>query len=63
MNAKPFCCARARLTGDTVRDLIDALRLLDPDLKTTVQDVYVHNDYTHGRCGDRRLLKFYQRGS
>ncbi len=31
--------SRARLAGPTVRDLIDALRLLDPDTKTDIEEV------------------------
>lgn len=62
MNANPIPLTRARLAGDTVRDLIDALRLLDPDLKTDVLDVRVGTKYTLAGQ-DRRLLKFYQRGS
>ncbi len=48
---KPYApLSRTQLAGPTVRDLIDALRLLDPDTKTSITEV-------HSECeGDRRLV-------
>lgn len=43
--------SRARLAGPTVRDLIDALRLLDPDTKTSITEVHVECE-----GGYRRLV-------
>lgn len=38
MNDKPYLL-RARVAGDTIRDLIEALQQLDPDLKHGVEEV------------------------
>ena len=35
----PYLLLRARVAGDTIRDLIEALQQLDPDLKHDVQVV------------------------
>lgn len=37
-DAKPYLL-RARVAGDTIRDLIEALQQLDPDLKHGVEEV------------------------
>lgn len=45
MSDKPYLL-RARVAGDTIRDLIEALQQLDPDLKHGVEEVVRIN----GRC-------------
>lgn len=39
---------RARVTGDTIRDLIEALQQLDPDLKHGVEEVSRGNGRVDG---------------
>jgi len=52
----PRRLSRARLAGPTVRDLIDALRLLDPDTKTSVTEVRAADpEYAFGGGGRRTL--------
>lgn len=44
---------RARVAGDTIRDLIEALQQLDPDLKHGVEEVVRIN----GRCDLRQVAQ------
>lgn len=48
---KPYLL-RARVAGDTIRDLIEALQQLDPDLKHGVEEV----SRGSGRVGRVRIL-------
>lgn len=47
MNDKPYLL-RARVAGDTIRDLIEALQQLDPDLKHGVEEVSRGNGWVDG---------------
>ena len=46
-DAKPYLF-RARVSGDTIRDLIEALQQLDPDLKHGVEEVVRGGTYVDG---------------
>ena len=46
--SKPPYLLRARVAGDTIRDLIEALQQLDPDLKHGVEEVVRGNGYVEG---------------
>lgn len=45
--SKPYLL-RARVAGDTIRDLIEALQQLDPDLKHGVEEVARGNGWVEG---------------
>lgn len=44
----PHYLLRARVAGDTIRDLIEALQQLDPDLKHGVEEVSRGNGWVDG---------------
>ena len=50
---RPPYLLRARVAGDTIRDLIEALQQLDPDLKHGVEEVVRIN----GRCDLRQVAQ------
>ena len=45
---RPPYLLRARVAGDTIRDLIEALQQLDPDLKHGVEEVSRGNGWVDG---------------